>query len=188
MRRFDLVRRRSWRKSNRSFAMDLTLEYVLDWAFFPASFLEKWESEIARTEGSDGGVLIDIHAEYTPGCPGRYDGHPDNMYPAEDPEVEVCATSITVRRDSAFLDRELDQQFLDICHQFALDWIEINAKVIEERLFEHGASIHKNEMSEILAEIEMDIENNRRGCSDGDMLADYAAATHEAQRTSGGDI
>lgn len=166
--------------------MEITLEYVLGWEMFPESFLEKWEGELARTEGCDAGVLVDIHAEYMPGCPGRYDGHPDKMYPAEDPEIDVCAVAITVRRDSTFLDRELDQKFLDICHQFALDWIEINTKMIEERLLEHGASIHKDEMSEILAEIEAHVEQQRNW--DEGKLADGAAADWAAERTSGGDL
>ena len=175
--------------------MDIELDIVLDWALFPDSFIEHWEEELNRTEPCDGGVVITLIGEYTPGCPGRYDGHPDNMYPAEAPDVEICGHVIKVRRGPGCLDRPLDEKFLSICHQFAADWLELHEDQAIERLLDAGSEKHKDEISEILAEIELDVDRRRDRELDlqfemdmlGDKAADYQAATWAATRTNAPD-
>ena len=167
--------------------MDISVEFVLDWDIFPDSFCKQYEKELLRTEPCDHGVIIEIHAEYTPGCPGRYSGHPDNMYPAEDPEVEICATIISVRRGPDFLDRELDGSFLSVAHQYATDWLDIHEKEVDEALLEKGYSIHRDEMSEILASIELEADRRRDAILEDSCIADGAAADWAAARTSAPD-
>lgn len=166
--------------------MEITLEIILDWNLFPDSFYYKWAEEIGRTESCDHGVIIEVVAEYTPGCPGRYDGHPDNMYPAEDPEVEICMTMISVRRAPYAMDRDLDDNFLALCHQFATDWLDVEAGQVEERLLELGKSTHQNEIAEILFDLEAaaDAERVRRI---EDRYIDGAAADWAASRTNAPD-
>ena len=167
--------------------MDIQLEIVLEWDVFPENFVEKWMREIARSERCDGGVIIDVHAEYTPGCPGRYDGHPDNMYPAEEPEIEICGIVITVRRDMSVSEEPFPEQFLDICHQFASDWLDIEDDWLEKRLLEFGATTHQNEIAEILFGLEMAADAERLRRREEEALADFEAATWAAGRTNAPD-
>ena len=167
--------------------MDITVEFILEWAIFPDSFCSRWESEIARNEPCDGGVIIEVHAEYLPGCPGRYDGKPENCYPAEEPEVEICASIIIVRRASHALDRELDPAFLSVVHQYAMDWLELHESEVKERLLEHGNSIHQDEIAEILADIELDIDRRRDRQIEDAQFADFAARIWEGMRTNAPD-
>lgn len=167
--------------------MDISYEFVLEWDDFPENFLERWEEEIRRTEGCDNGVIITIHADYTPGCPGRYTGRPDAMYPAEDPEVEICGTEIRVRRDPNFMDRPLVDEFLSVALQYASDWLEINGEMIQERILEKGHATHQDEIAEILHDLEAAADARRALDRENALMADGEAADWAADRMSAPD-
>lgn len=201
--------------------MDLHYSLIIDWSAFPESFCERFEKEIARTDAEDSGVVCEIHFNYTPYCPGRYDGKPENCYPAEEAEVEIEATLITVYHQRALPTdpvrrpgwlcagrfyhdprggytmahdhlQPFDPTFLEIAHSFAQDWLAVNEERVMELLLEEGARVHKDEISEILADIETDIASGFLGREKA--VADLAtwmqkgaAANYEADRKKGGD-
>jgi hypothetical protein len=153
---------------------NMDYEFILEWDEFPESFLDKWATELTHADLEDNGVICDINFDFTPYCPGRYDGHPDNMYPASGPDLDinsVCLTvylqrAATVRGERQYVHpmgyltvatdhlRPFDDKFLEVAHQFAMDWLDINSEKLESHLLAWAATQkHKNEIDSILSSI-----------------------------------
>ena len=153
-------------------SINLDYEFVLEWDEFPDSFLERWEDELFHTDAEDSGVVCDINFDYEPYCPGRYDGKPENCYPASGPDLEINSTVVTVypQRAATVLGerryphpegyltgatyhlRPFDDKFLETAYQFALDWLDINAEKLESHLLAWAATQNvENEIDSILS-------------------------------------
>lgn len=153
---------------------NLDYEFIIPWSEFPDSFLEKWEREIFLTDTEDDGVVCDINFDFTPYCPGRYDGHPDNMYPASGPDLDInsiCVTvypqrAATVRGERQYLTphdyltvatdhlRPFDDKFLETAHQFAMDWLDLNEERVDSHLMAWAATQKvENEIDSIFTEM-----------------------------------
>lgn len=156
---------------------NLDYEFILDWDEFPDSFLDKWEDELAQTDMEDNGVVCDINFDYEPYCPGRYDGHPDNMYPASGPDLDINSIVIRVYPQRAqraathplgknfprqYLDpagrltvstdhlRPFDDKFLETAHQYTLDWLDINEEKLVSYLLAWAATQNDDEIDSII--------------------------------------
>ena len=149
---------------------NLDYQFVLEWDEFPDSFLEKWEDELARTDMEDNGVVCDINFDYEPYCPGRYDGHPDNMYPASGPDLDINSIVIRIYPQRAATIhgqrhyaspagpltvstehlRPFEDKFLETAHQFALDWLDINEEKLVSYLLAWAATQGDDEIDSIL--------------------------------------
>lgn len=195
--------------------MNLVGQIIIGWDEFPDNFFEKYSEEIARTDAEDSGVVCEINFTYTPPQPGRYDGKPENCYPAEDACVDVdfiqygihhqrasaalvrAATGTDPRPARLYLMpqggltmatdhlRPFDEQFMATALQFALDWMELNASRVNEILLEHGASVARS----------AGIENEIDEFFMEDVMDDYSeaqlighTADWEASRKAGGNI
>ena len=157
---------------------NLDYEFILEWDEFPESFLEKWATELTHADVEDNGVVVDINFDFEPYCPGRYDGHPDNMYPASGPDLDINSMCFTVYPQRAASHplgknfprqyvsptghltvatdhlRPFDDKFLEIAHQFALDWLEINQDKVESHLLVWAATQKiENEIDSILSSL-----------------------------------
>ena len=156
--------------------MNFDYEFIIPWSEFPDSFLEKWEREIFLTDTEDDGVVCDINFDFTPYCPGRYDGHPDKMYPASGPDLDINSVCITVYQQRAGMSqlgirtywspagyttvatdhlRPLDDKFLETAHQFAMDWLDLNEERVDSHLIAWAATQKvENEIDSIFTEME----------------------------------
>ena len=151
---------------------NMDYEFVLEWDEFPESFLERWEGELFHTDVEDNGVICVINFVFTPYCPGRYDGHPDNMYPSSGPDLDINSIVLTiypqraatVRGERQYVHplgyltvatdhlRPFDDKFLEVAHQFALDWLDINEEKLESHLLAWAATQKvENEIDSILS-------------------------------------
>lgn len=152
--------------------MDLNLVLELTWADFPDSLFLRYEEAIAMcledSEIDSPIVIIDIEADYTPHCPGRYDGHPDNMYPAEEADVEVLGhvISFVISEKTAVLPIPNEEKLMEDVLQYARDWLECEMDRVREQLMEKGKKQHGDEMSYILAQVEEDVERRRERIED----------------------
>lgn len=160
--------------------MEIEKEIVVSWDEFPEEFCEKYENDIFMADIEDNGVVVTLLADYIPYCPGRYDGPPENCYPAEGPEVEINATLITVYPQRAATGsggvrlyehlREMpsgnkkvslemghshlkpfNDKFLEVATTFAMHWIEVNESKVIGILLDHGAETVKNVIDSILS-------------------------------------
>ena len=151
-------------------SINLDYEFIVSWDEFPESFLDKWATELTHADLEDDGVVCDINFDYTPYCPGRYDGHPDNMYPASGPDLDInsmCLTvypqrAATVRGERQYITphgyltvatdhlRPFDDKFLEIAHQYTLDWLDINEEKLVSYLLAWAATQDDDEIDSIL--------------------------------------
>ena len=155
-------------------SINLDYEFILEWDEFPESFLDRWATELTYADLEDDGVIVDINFDYDPYCPGRYDGHPDNMYPASGPDLDInsmCLTiypqrAATVRGERQYITphgyltvatdhlRPFDDKFLETAHQFALDWLDINSEKLESHRLAWAATQKiENEIDSILSSL-----------------------------------
>jgi hypothetical protein len=168
---------------------NLDKEIIINWDQFPDSFHEKYEEQILKTDVQDDGVVVTIIYDYAPYCPGRYDGPPDKCYPVEGPDVELCATIITVypqRAATGYNGQRLyevprlmpsgimkaclveshdhlnvfDDDFLEAATTYASEWLDENDELVMEILHEDGAKQVRNEIDEILIETNREIVEN----------------------------
>lgn len=152
--------------------MDLNLVLELTWADLPDSLILRHEEAIAMclddSEIDSPVVIIDIEADYTPYCPGRYDGRPDNMYPAEEADVEILGhvISFVISEKAAVLPIPNEEKLMADILQYARDWLECETDRVREQLMEKGKSIHADEISCILAQVEEDMESRRERIED----------------------
>ena len=150
--------------------MDLNLVLELTWADLPDSLILRYEEATAMcledSEIDSPIVIIDIEADYTPYCPGRYDGHPDNMYPAEEADVEILGhvISFVISEKAAVLPIPNEEKLMADVLQYARDWLECEIDRIREQLMDKGKNQHGDEISYILAQVEedMEMEHERR--------------------------
>ena len=159
---------------------NLDYEFILCWDEFPDSFLDKWEDELARTDAEDNGVVCDINLDYEPYCPGLYDGHPDNMYPASGPDLDINSIVLGVYPQRAqraathplgkiprqYLDpagrltvstdhlRPFDDKFLETAHQYTLDWLDINEEKLVSYLLAWAATQSDDEIDSIFSSMD----------------------------------
>ena len=150
-------------------------EFIVSWGEFPESFLEKWEDELFHADVEDNGVVCDINFDYTPYCPGRYDGKPENCYPASGPDLDINSTVVTVyhqraatvRGERQYITplghltvttrhlRPFDDKFLETAYQFALDWLDINQEKVESHLLAWAATQKaENEIDSVLSSLD----------------------------------
>ena len=155
-------------------SINLDYEFILEWDEFPESFLDRWATELTYADLEDDGVIVDINFDYDPYCPGRYDGHPDNMYPASGPDLDInsmCLTiypqrAATVRGERQYITphgyltvatdhlRPFDDKFLETAHQYTLDWLDINFEKLESHLLAWAATQKiENEIDSILSSL-----------------------------------
>lgn len=141
---------------------NLNYEFVLDWDEFPHSLILKFPFDFVMAD-IEQGVVCDINFDYEPYCPGRYDGHPDNMYPASGPDLDINSIVITINPSSTavateFL-RPFDDKFLETARQFALDWLDINEEKLVSYLLAWAATQNDDEIDSILSSL------SEEGCS-----------------------
>lgn len=152
---------------------NMDYEFIVSWDEFPESFLEKWEDELFHADVEDNGVVCDINFDYQPYCPGRYDGKPENCYPASGPDLDINSMCLTVYPQRAATHpifgrqyitphgyltvatdhlRPFDDKFLEVAHQFALDWMDMNQEKVESFLAAWAATQNvENEIDSILS-------------------------------------
>ena len=151
---------------------NLDYEFVLEWDEFPDSFLDRWATELTHADLEDNGVVCDINFDYQPYCPGRYDGKPENCYPASGPDLDINSIVLTVypqraatvRGERQYITphghltvatdhlRPFDDKFLEAAHQFVLDWLDINEEKVESHLIAWAATQNvENEIDSILS-------------------------------------
>lgn len=174
--------------------IELTIEIGVE--DLPQSMLDRWKT-IAEIMAADEGtpIVIELEAEYTPYCPGRYDGPPDKCYPAEEASVET--ESIVTHVVNGVVDEEtgieivFPDEFVAQLHRYAMEYLDCERDEILEKLLDKGKNLHGDEMSALLADVEAEVERRRERAID-DVLdghaADMEAADWAARRTSGGDI
>ena len=153
--------------------MDLSLVLELSMEDIPESILNRHErcvkKYLACEDANEATVLIiDIEADYTPYCPGRYDGHPDNMYPAEEADVEILGHVISFvypveLKEVSPMDEDA---FMRDMLQYARDWLECEIDQIREQLMDKGKNQHGDEISYILAQVEEEMERKRERIED----------------------
>lgn len=155
-------------------SINLDYEFILEWDEFPDSFLDRWATELTHVDLEDNGVVCDINFDFEPYCPGRYDGHPDNMYPASGPDLDINSIVLTVypqraatvRGERQYITphgyltvatdhlRPFDDKFLEIAHQYTLDWLDINEEKLESHLLAWAATQKiENEIDSILSSL-----------------------------------
>lgn len=157
---------------------NLDYEFIVSWDEFPDSFCERWQGEMFHTDAEDNGVVCDINFDFEPYCPGRYDGPPDNMYPASGPDLDINSIVLTIYPQRAashplgknfprqyltphgYLTvatdhlRPFDDKFLEVAHQFAMDWLDINSEKLESHLLAWAATQKiENEIDSILSSL-----------------------------------
>ena len=152
--------------------MDLNLVLELTWADLPDSLILRHERAVAMcledAEIDSTVVILDIEADYTPYCPGRYDGHPDNMYPAEEADVEILGHVISfLISDKAWaMPIPNEEKLMADILQYARDWLECEIDQIREQLIDKGKYQHGDEMSYIMAQVEEEMERKRERIED----------------------
>lgn len=165
----------------------------------PQSMFDRWPdvAEAISTDSDADAIIIEIEAEYTPYCPGRYDGPPGDCYPAEEASAEIESVTTHVLSGVDQIDENGDEatslfpeDFVAHLHQYAEELLECERDEILEKLLDKGKNLHGDEMSALLADVEAEVERRRERAID-DVLdghaADMEAADWAARRTSGGD-
>jgi hypothetical protein len=77
-----------------------TVEYIWPFEHLPEAFIEFWRPHFEFLDPGYDGLRVDVEYSYRPGRPGKFDGKPENCYPAEDHELEVLSTVASVMYSS----------------------------------------------------------------------------------------